>query len=276
MVRLVALLLLFFNMLLAWRLYPHYDKYLEKRLHILNDFYFKANTRERVVALTFDDGPTRATLKIMRVLKEKNAPATFYLIAKKINGKNSKIYKNRLFNTGIHTYEHKNYDKLSANEIDKRVERARVIFEKYGLNYQTFRPAYGVINDGLAKALKKRGIKGVLWSNDTMDWSRKRRSFKDTLDNLMAGDIILMHEHATKPQELVALIDGIRARGFKIVPLEYLIKKSRGEILYRLAKKINKDTKHTKDMDEKFTKVILKEKRDLKISKTVKEIKSMK
>ena len=71
-----------------WNLYPSYKSYLKKNQMTLKPFFFRANTSLKIVALTFDDGPNRATSKIMKVLKRYNTPATFFLISKNLNKNN--------------------------------------------------------------------------------------------------------------------------------------------------------------------------------------------
>jgi peptidoglycan/xylan/chitin deacetylase (PgdA/CDA1 family) len=224
MKRLLLLALLSAIALANWNLYPTYPAYLLKQKDIVKDFYFRADTPRKIVALTFDDGPSKKTANIMAVLKAYNTPATFFLIAKKLNVKYDNLYSNKLFLVGMHTLNHKNFDKLSSSQIEDDFNRAIALFKAHNLNCTLFRPAYGVLNKRLDKALKKRAIKAILWSNDTRDWSKKQKSYKRAIDNLSSGDIILMHDHATSPKELKALIVAIRARGFKIVPLQTLLK----------------------------------------------------
>jgi len=207
-----------------WHLYPSAYRYLQKRASIIKDFYFFANTSEPIVALTFDDGPNRKTAKLMRVLKEYNAPATFFLIAKNLDYKYDNLYKDKLFSVGMHTFSHKNFDRLNYAQIDRDFTKAVALFRAHNLEHSLFRPAYGVVNKRLDAILKKRGIKAILWSNDTIDWSKRLKSYRSVIDNLSSGDIILMHDHATSPKELRALIVAIYAKGYKIVPLKRLLK----------------------------------------------------
>ncbi len=208
----------------AWNLYPTYPKYLQKRKNLLKDFYLKANSNKKIVALTFDDGPNKNTKALIDILKKSNTPATFFLIAKNIKKDSYKLYQNSLLSTGMHTFNHKNFDKLNKDEIDKDFRKTIITFQKNHINYSYFRPAYGVINKNIVSNLKKYNIKAILWSNDTMDWSKKYRSYNKVLENLNNGDIILMHDHATSPKELQNLIKQIRLKGFKIVKLDELLK----------------------------------------------------
>ena len=219
----IVILIALINFLSAnWNLYPTYYNYLRKKGDSVYSFYFRANTPKKVVALTFDDGPTRYNKRLIKILKKHQTPATFFLIAKNLNSKNSLIYKNSLFTIGMHTYKHLHYDKLSKRAIERDLDKMIYRFNRFNLHTTLFRPAYGVINKKLLEALNKRELKGIIWSNDTNDWS-KRKSYKRVINSLSSGDIILMHEHATTPKELENLILQIKKRGFKIVPLEELL-----------------------------------------------------
>jgi peptidoglycan/xylan/chitin deacetylase (PgdA/CDA1 family) len=224
MKKLVLLIILSVMTYAKWNLYPTYFSYLKRQKDILNQFYFQANTNKKIVALTFDDGPNRHTAKIMKVLKKYSAPATFFLIANNLNSKYNKLYKNPLFSVGMHTYSHKNFDKLSKKQIDNDFKKSILAFKRHNLNYTLFRPAYGVINKKVANILNKYHIKSIIWSNDTNDWNKKLRNYKKVIDSLHSGDIILMHDHATTPKELEKLIINIRAKGFKIVPIKEILK----------------------------------------------------
>jgi len=218
------LLLLLFTAILSanWNLYPTYPKYLKKRAAIVKNFYFRANTSEKIVALTFDDGPNRYTPKIINVLKKYNAPATYFLMAKNLNYKYDYLYSNPLFSVGMHTYSHKRFDRMNLKQIDNDFRKAIYLFKKHKLPYNLFRPSYGSVNSRLVAVTKKYNIKPILWSNDTRDWSKKLRSYKIAINSLTNGDIILMHDHATSPRNLERLILAIKAKGFSIVPLNYL------------------------------------------------------
>jgi peptidoglycan/xylan/chitin deacetylase (PgdA/CDA1 family) len=205
-------------------LYPKYPTYLKKRGDLVKSFYFKADTSYKVVALTFDDGPNTHTPKIMSVLKKYKVPATFFLIGKNLRKIGAKYYKDPLFSVGMHSLTHRNFDKISAAEIDKDFADTIAVFAKYGLSHKLFRTPYGVVNQNVVKALHRYKVQGVLWSNDTFDWSKKLRSHQSTLDHLSPGDIILMHDHATKPAELKKLIQGILKKGYTIVSLKEIMK----------------------------------------------------
>ncbi len=214
---------IFLEIVSAWNLYPSYPNYLKRRSKYIKNFFFKANTTSKVVALSFDDGPNYKTKKLMKILEKYKVPATFFLIGKNLRKKYDKLYKNPLFDVGMHSLRHRNFDHYSYKIIKKDFAKTITLFKKHNLNTSLFRPPYGVVNQKVSRALKEFRLKGILWSNDTNDWS-KRRSYKRVISHLNSGDIILLHDHSTSPKNLESLIINIQKKGFKIVPLKYLLK----------------------------------------------------
>ncbi len=219
----VFILLLIATFLNGWNLYPTYPRYLKKRASILDEFFFQADTSSKVVALTFDDGPTPRTKRLMRVLKKYQTPATFFLVGENLRKRYDRLYQNPLFSVGMHSYNHKNFDRVSYKRIKWDFKKTIKLFKKHNLSTKLFRPPFGVVNKKLLKAIKESNLKPILWSNDTNDWSKRYKSYKRVVKNLSSGDIILLHDHSTSPRALERLIKDINRSGFKIVPLTQLL-----------------------------------------------------
>ena len=209
-------------------LYPKYIPYLSKKdPQVVKSFYFKGDINRKIVALTFDDGPSENGYTLVSVLRKYNVPATFFWIANRIPEHDINRYKSKLFIIGVHTYSHLNYDKLTEKEILDDVEKALDLFHKNNLNPQYFRPAYGIVNQGIVKALRKNYLKGILWSIDSMDWKyfeNQQIIIQNVVNHLSPGSIILMHETRTKPETLEIIIKEITKQGYKIVPLTEILK----------------------------------------------------
>ncbi|WP_297454097.1 polysaccharide deacetylase family protein [Persephonella sp.] len=211
-------------------LYSKYIPYLSKKdPQIVKSFYFKANTNtnKKIIALTFDDGPSENGYTLVPVLKKYKVPATFFWIANRIPKYEINRYNSELFIIGVHTYSHLNYDKLTEKEILNDVEKALDIFHENNLNPKYFRPAYGIVNQGIVKALRKNHLKGILWSIDSMDWKyfeNQQIIIQNVVNHLSPGSIILMHETRTKPETLEIIIKEITKQGYKIVPLTEILK----------------------------------------------------
>ena len=206
-------------------LYNKYRTYLkETPIHVVNGFFFKAFTEDKLIAITFDDGPVNNTNKIISFLDKKNIPATFFLVANKLNHSNSSLYSNKLFDVGHHTYSHLDYRELNKNKMRIDIDSCLTIFKRYGLSSNLFRPAYGVVNHNIYQALIDKKLNGVLWSLDSQDWNSQNIGsiIHNTLDNLKKGDVILFHD-SINIYILKEIINGIQERGYKIIPLKDLM-----------------------------------------------------
>jgi peptidoglycan-N-acetylglucosamine deacetylase len=208
-------------------LYDQYADYLGRKDMSLKDaFVFSVLTEEKIVAITFDDGPSRSSEKILAVLKKLDCPAAFFLVAGDIDSCNIEQYRGPLIETYIHGYAHDNFSTYDKEKCFTEVRRACIVFEMLGIKPKYFRPPYGAINDDLKNALKENNLTGILWSLDSLDWAELSgdKLADRVVSNVQNGDIVLFHETPWTAEELDKIISGIRGKGFRIVPLEYLLK----------------------------------------------------
>ncbi|MCI5966834.1 MAG: polysaccharide deacetylase family protein [Tenericutes bacterium] len=178
-----------------------------------------------VVALTFDDGPSRYTKDIIDTLKSNNVNATFFVLGNKIE-----IYKDIIRESikngneiGNHSYNHKWLSKLSTNELLDQINKTQDIL-KETVNYTPtcFRPTYGSVNNKIRKSIN---LSITLWTIDTKDWKINsvdrivERAIKDIED----GDIILMHDIFQRSSEaLKKIIPKLKEQGYQFVTISEL------------------------------------------------------
>ena len=209
----------------GWDLYDGYSQYLNKiPKEISEKFIYKIKTKEKKVVLTFDDGPNKNTKQIIDFLVENNIPSTFFLISNQINEKNKNLYDNKLIDVGIHSFNHKNFDKLTKEEIESDFKKSINIFKKYKLNYKYFRPPYGIINQNMMSTIENFNLKGILWSIDSEDWNLNNMNeiiLKST-KNIGPGSIILFHDYINL-NTLKKIVSKILDNGYEIVPLSSFI-----------------------------------------------------
>ncbi len=192
---------------------------------LVQAFAFRADTDEKIVALTFDDGPTAHARQITATLEGHACPATFFLIAGRLDEANLAAYDHELFEVGIHGYEHRKFTIYDRETSHDQIHRARQAMQGLGLFPRYFRPPYGVINGDLKDALQTEGLSGILWSLDSLDWNSLAGEdlVKQVTSGLCPGTIVLLHECPATAKALPGIIEGIRAQGFHIVPLESLL-----------------------------------------------------
>ena len=191
---------------------------------------YKVNTKQKVFALTFDDGPDPSyTPSIVKILKAKKAPATFFMVGAMVryHAPTGKLVVDGGFPIGNHTWTHPMKTKNPARELDTT---DAVIKEKYGLSTVMFRPPYGILKNGLAREASKRDKDVILWSSDSEDWKHGTGSatvHNNVMRYVSPGGIALMHDGGGNRSATVAalpgIIDAIRARGYKLVTVPTLL-----------------------------------------------------
>jgi peptidoglycan-N-acetylglucosamine deacetylase len=207
-------------------LYDQYTDYLSRKdINVKDAFVFCVSSPEKIVAITFDDGPSANSEKILSILKKLECPAAFFLVAGNMNPENTEQYRDPLFETYIHGYIHENYTAYDKEKCFVEVGKAVSVFEGFGMKPEYFRPPYGAFNDNLKEALAENKLKGILWSLDSLDWAGLSGNDLTirVVSNVRDGDIILFHETPWTPDELERIVTGIREKGFRIVPLKYLL-----------------------------------------------------
>jgi peptidoglycan/xylan/chitin deacetylase (PgdA/CDA1 family) len=175
----------------------------------------------RPIALTFDDGPTENTLKVLDILKKENIKAAFFVIGKQIPGYEEilKRIEEEGHLIGNHTYSHEaKFYLQSANKMTADIqacneEIARVV----GYAPNIFRPPFGVTNPTLAKALRIMELQCVGWSLRSYDTMAKdgKSLLQKILKQAKMNDIILLHDRCDITVAILPeLISGLREKGF--------------------------------------------------------------
>lgn len=182
--------------------------------------WYRHKPGSRMIALTFDDGPSRYTPVILDKLQEYGAKATFFVVGSRVS-KYADIIKREAdmgMEIGNHSWSHANLSKLSASAVNlQKTQTDDAVRQITGKNTTLVRPPYGSKNQTVSDVFN---LPVILWSVDTLDW--KTRSVKSTVDNVIRnakdGDIVLMHdiyeESANAAAELIPkLID----EGYELV-----------------------------------------------------------
>lgn len=185
-----------------------------------------------IVALTFDDGPSKYTNEILDILKDNGICATFFILGNKVPYGQETLLK-MLENgneIGNHTYNHKWLAHLDEIEIKNQISKTQeVIFEYTRYLPKVFRPSYGDIPKEMQKEIN---LEVTLWNVDTLDWKlkNKKQIIKRATKNTKDGDIILMHDTYKRTKDaLPEIINTLKKKGFQFVTISELneIKKLR-------------------------------------------------
>lgn len=200
---------------------------LEPELIIIN-----GSTSEKLVALTFDDGPdSRVTPMVISILNEYNVKGSFFFTG--INMKALPNIVKRAHSDGHlvlpHSYNHANFTDKTYDFIYGDFQKTNDIIESIiGYVPRLMRPPYGVVNERVIQVAKAHNQNLVIWSTDTLDWSQREKDniVRNVLDNVRPGEIVLMHSIGSNMSTVEALpeiIEGLLAKGFRIVTLYELL-----------------------------------------------------
>ncbi|WP_340377436.1 polysaccharide deacetylase family protein [Streptomyces sp. SS7] len=181
--------------------------------------------RVKCVALTFDDGPVADTQRLLRILKERHVPVTFYLVGKNVQRYPSTVRAAAAagHQIGNHSWDHADLTRLSRAAVASEVSRTdTAIKQATGKKPTTFRAPYGAQN-ATVRAVAARPL--VHWSVDTLDWKYRdtARLIRVVKADTRPGDIVLMHDiHRTTVDAVPGIINGLTARGFHFVTVDQL------------------------------------------------------
>jgi peptidoglycan/xylan/chitin deacetylase (PgdA/CDA1 family) len=185
-----------------------------------------------LVALTFDDGPGPYTQHVVRILKGQGARATFFIVAKEIEGwpqlADEPRQEARIGAIGDHTYDHIDLVGATRDVLDHQiVDSQRLIEEHAGTDVRLFRPPYGHRDATLDREVQAAGMLEVLWSVDSQDGLTGATAptvLENVRDGLRPGAIVLLHENrGTTLSELPTILQAIRAKGLHTVTVPELL-----------------------------------------------------
>ena len=149
-----------------------------------------------MIALTFDDGPSDFTDRLLDCLEANNVKATFFLAGQEVEYFQEPVTRMEELGCelGNHSYDHPDLATLSADDVSSQLSRTdQLIKDLTGHIATVVRPPYGSFNDTVA-GIAARPL--ILWSVDTLDWETQNvdATVQNVMDNAADGQIILMHD----------------------------------------------------------------------------------
>ena len=184
-----------------------------------------AGQTPKYVALTFDDGPSSFTDRLLDCLEANNAKATFFMVGKEIASFPDVVKRMDKLGCelGNHTYDHVDLTSLSPEDMSAEIAGVdEQLLELTGHGATVLRPPYGNINDSVRSTV---GTPMILWSIDTLDW--QTQDVQQTVDTAMSqvqdGSIILMHDiFSTSVDAAEILIPSLIKNGYQLVTVHEL------------------------------------------------------
>lgn len=194
-------------------------------------------TNQKVVSLTFDDGPDpKNTPAVLDVLKKHHTPATFFLVGnraetnpalvKRIAGEGHEI--------GNHSMSHADYNKKEIEFIHNDIKQCNDVIHKIcGQRPELYRPPGGYLSYDLVALTQKEKLKIAYWTyqQDSKDWKpgRKPSQIADHIvKHIKPGQIIILHDGSSNglatAKALDILIPELKDREYKFITMRDLIR----------------------------------------------------
>jgi len=206
---------------------------------ILGKAYWRGHTDEKVVALTFDDGPNEPyTSHVLDVLSREHVKATFFLVGENVRhypGTAQRIVRDG-HAIGNHTDRHKTPFALqSESDMQAQVNTAEQTIERAtGQFTRLFRPPQGLKSPWMMRVLQRDSLITVTWDDAPGDWDPLPAAtlIDRTLLAARPGSIILLHDgmnlthgadQSATVEALPSIIERLRARGYRFVTLPELL-----------------------------------------------------
>lgn len=183
------------------------------------------NVPKGKVALTFDDGPSKYSKKMVDVLKKYKVGGTFFYIGTNVKNYPEcvKYAKKNGFSIGSHSLSHSRFTALPIKKQEKEILQSNQLIKQItGEPVVLFRPPYGAKNNSTVKLAQKYNLDIVLWNIDTEDW--KSRNSKIIIQSIKkektSGSIILLHESQATLNALPQIIEYLQKQDLEIVSLK--------------------------------------------------------
>ena len=195
--------------------------------------YARVSTEDKVIALTFDDGPhPYLTDKILDILDEYNAKATFFVVGQMASAYPEVLKRVALrgHEIGNHTYTHLAESDDGCDMLRSEIQRTEdTVFQLTAKKTFLFRPPTGHCCPSAVKMTGELGYKTVVWDIDTRDWAHTPidEICRNVRSNVKNGSIILMHDfigaNSPTPKALRQIVPMLKELGYEFVTVSQLL-----------------------------------------------------
>jgi peptidoglycan/xylan/chitin deacetylase (PgdA/CDA1 family) len=187
-------------------------------------------SQAKCVALTFDDGPSPYTDRLLQILNQNDAKSTFFLIGNKVaaNPAGAKRIADAGMEVANHTWEHPNMTTIPPEDIGSQISKANdAIQAATGQRPKLLRTAGGLINDNVLAAAKQQGMADVNWDVIPFDWMNDSNTAATRymlMTQIKPGSVVLFHDTYSSTVDLVyQFIPVLRANGYHLVTVSQLL-----------------------------------------------------
>lgn len=185
------------------------------------------------VALTFDDGPSSFTDRLLDCLEKNQVKATFFMVGEEINNFPDTVQRMEALGCelGNHSYTHVDFTTLSSEDMSAEIAGVdELLMNLVGHGATVVRPPYGSVNDSVRATV---GTPMILWSIDTLDWETQdaQQTVDTVMENVTDGSIILMHDIFSASVDAVEmLVPQLISEGYELVTIHEMAKRKGVEL----------------------------------------------
>jgi peptidoglycan-N-acetylglucosamine deacetylase len=181
------------------------------------------------VALTFDDGPSAETPRILDALAAADARATFFLVGSRVASHREAVVRIAAegHEIGSHSWGHERPGRSAAAVFGDLVRTSGTIRRAAGMRPRYFRPPYAKLTPGLSRIARLAGMRTVMWDADSRDWETDDPAeiVERVLRSTRAGSIVLFHDRdgLTTVDALPSIIENLGIQGLETVTVSSLV-----------------------------------------------------
>ena len=196
------------------------------------------SSNSKMIALTFDDGPSDYTNQLLDILSDNDAKATFFVQGQNIGQHLEVLTRASLLGCEIlgHSWDHSDYAYLTYDEIRQDLQRTNdAIFDTINVYPDMFRPPYGVFDDPIISVAEDMGLAIILWTVDSRDWDSRSVDaiYQTIMANARNGVIVLCHDkHEETIVAMEQVIPDLISNGYELVTVSELLGKTEPGKLY--------------------------------------------
>ena len=187
-------------------------------------------SKVKCVALTFDDGPSPYTDRLLQILKDNDVRSTFFLIGNKVaaNPAGAKRIADAGMEVGNHTWEHPNMTTIPPEDIASQISKANdAIQSAIGQRPNLLRTAGGLVNDAVLAAAKQQGMADINWDVIPFDWINDSNTAATTYmlkTQVKSGSVVLFHDTYSSTVDVVyQFIPVLKRNGYHLVTVSQLL-----------------------------------------------------
>ena len=183
----------------------------------------EVKSTDKLIMLTFDDGPGEHTERLLKAMKKNGYHGTFFMVGCQLT-KRPAVAKKMVKNgneLGIHSWNHDAYAKLSTSAVEADVKRTRkLIKDCTGKKSVLVRPPYGSYNESTIQALKNTGCACIMWNTDIEDYKffDAGKVEHNILTRVHPGAVLLVHDsHKWSVDAIISAMPKLKKQGYELV-----------------------------------------------------------